>query len=137
MATRADRTRVAPLRPTLQENTSSTLTLAHLYTLDHALSTLFTVHFARAFIHAPHDGRRVANSRAQQDLIDLAVSRGEVRPPSGAGADDRETARVAKVLWEQERMTAGFVLVLTWAVKVRRVRARWPHYHPIPLGRTS
>jgi hypothetical protein len=97
-----------------QESSSKVLKLAHLYAIDHILQTLYTAHFALEYINAPHDGRRVINSQAQKDLIDLAISRGEI---SGEG-DGEDAARLAQTLWKQERGTAGAVVVLAWLIKV-------------------
>lgn len=44
---------------------------AHCFFADHVVSTLYTVAFGVAwYIFDPHDGRRVANSEAQQDVRD-------------------------------------------------------------------
>lgn len=98
----------------VQENTSRTLRLAHLYLFDHLLQTLFTLHFAYIYYYAtPHDGRRIINSQAQQDLIDLAISRGEV-----PAEREYDVKLVAEGLWRQERTTAAVCLVGIWSIKV-------------------
>lgn len=90
------------------------LKLSHLYLVDHVVQTLFTVGFARHYWYeVPHDGRRVVNSQAQEDLIRLAVSRGEV---SDKMPDN--IAEIAKGLWEKEEGFARIVLVLAWLIKV-------------------
>ncbi len=99
--------------PPPQEASSKILTLAHLYTLDHVIQTLYTLHFGFAYWSSPHDGRSVINSQAQKDMIDLAISRGEV-------AADREGGEaLALGLWKQERGTAALVLVAASLIKVR------------------
>lgn len=98
-----------------QENSSRTLRLAHLYLFDHALQTLFTLYFANVYWYGtPHDGRRIINSQAQQDLIDLAISRGEV-----PAEREYDVQAVAEGLWRQERTTAAICLVGIWLIKVR------------------
>lgn len=100
----------------LQESSSKTLKLAHLYALDHIIQTIYTLKFARHYWYEnPHDGERIINSQAQRDLIDLAISRGEV-------SRDRpeDIAEIAYGLWQREKGFAAFVLFLAWCVKVSR-----------------
>jgi hypothetical protein len=97
-----------------QESSHKVLKLSHLYLLDHLIQTLYTLGFARHYWYeVPHDGRRVVNSRAQEDLIRLAVSRGEV---SDTMPDN--IAEIARGLWEKEEGTARVVLFLAWLIKV-------------------
>lgn len=97
-----------------QESSSKVLKLSHLYVIDHVIQTFYTLGFARHYWYeVPHDGRRVVNSQAQEDLIRLAVSRGEV---SDKMPDN--IAEIARGLWEKEEGTARVVLFLSWLIKV-------------------
>jgi hypothetical protein len=90
------------------------LKLCHLYVVDHIIQTVYTLGFARHYWYeVPHDGRRVANSKAQEDLIRLAVSRGEV---SDKMPDN--IAEIARGLWEKEEGFALMVLFASWLIKV-------------------
>lgn len=82
--------------------------------IDHIIQTIYILGFARHYWYeVPHDGRRVVNSKAQEDLIRLAVSRGEV---SDKMPDN--IAEIARGLWEKEEPFARVVLFLVWLVKV-------------------
>jgi hypothetical protein len=70
----------------------------------------------------PHDGKRVSNSPAQQDLIDLAVLRGEIGDPSlevSEGLDELRAA-LAGEIWRKEKVYAVWVLVAGFLLKVSR-----------------
>lgn len=74
--------------------------------------------FFTTYWNLPHDGQRVINSEAQQALIDLAVSRGEVDDPRGTTEMPGERARIGRMVWSDERGFAVGLLVLGFAVKV-------------------
>lgn len=95
----------------LQEDPLHTLYFAYLFFLDHVLSTIWTLFFAVAWwIYTPHDGRRQANSPAQEAIRE------------GAGVNhtltDAQLAAAADILWHEEKGTAAMVIVLSWAAKV-------------------
>lgn len=94
----------------LQENSSVALPYAHLFALDHFISTAYTVLFAVIWwVLTPHDGRRIANSEAQKAMQGV-----------GAGPyDPNERKALAEGVWSSERGFAAAVLVLGWFLKVR------------------
>lgn len=95
------------------ENPSKVLTYAHLYLIDHIISTLYMVFFGVTWYrYTPHDGRRVANSDAQKAILEagLAAGHGQV--------DDAERARLALQVWNDEKGFSTTVLVLGWLIKI-------------------
>jgi hypothetical protein len=105
---------------TYQENANPTLLVSHLYAIDHVILSLFHfLFFQRYWYDLPHDGRRNANSQAQQDIINLAVSRGEIpQPTDSTEQDDARTAALAGQIWEEEKVYAGWALIFGWLLKV-------------------
>ena len=97
---------------------------AHLYLLDHAISTLYTVYFGVVwYVYNPHDGRRDATSQARKELLE-----GHNRASTGiddparlweTGESDAERVRKALGVWNDEKGFATAVLVLGWLLKVR------------------
>ena len=93
----------------LQENPANSLFYAHLYGLDHVVSTLYTIYFGvQWYIYNPHDGQRVANSAAQKAMKDFVHT----------GESESETARKALAVWRDERGFSTAVLILGWFLKV-------------------
>lgn len=96
-----------------QENPKHTLYFAHLFFADHVISTAWLVFFAVMWwVYTPHDGRRQANSAAQEEMM-----------KAGAGLvnhnmtqEQREQA--AMEIWDEEKGLATAVIVLGWLVKV-------------------
>jgi hypothetical protein len=87
---------------------------AHLFALDHVISTFYTTLFAVMwFAYTPHDGRRVANSAAQRDMMEDA----------GKMMDDQARKVAAEEIWKSERGFAAAVLIFGWFVKVSPVSA--------------
>ncbi|WVQ82416.1 hypothetical protein IAT38_004544 [Cryptococcus sp. DSM 104549] len=135
------------LRVVKSESSASTLLLAHLYTLDHAIASLFHyIFYLNYWFVVPHDGRRTINSQAQQDLIDLARSRGEIHEAAGgaAGADgalDDLRAALAGEIWEREKGFALWTLVAGFAIKIYFILLLYSYaahlasstYHTLPL----
>lgn len=103
------------------EAANPTLLVAHLYTLDHLVQFVFHYLFYRHYWFAiPHDGRRAANSQAQQDLVDLALQRGEIADSwteAGEGYDDVRAAQAGDI-WRKERVFAIWVLLGGFILKV-------------------
>ena len=105
----------------VQESTNSTLLVAHLYILDHFIQSLFHYLFYYDYwYNQPHDGRRPVNSRAQQDLINLAVSRGEIIDPATQTSQGIEDLRAALAgeIWESESKFASWTIVVGFFFKV-------------------
>lgn len=106
----------------MQEDPKRTLYFAHIFFVDHLVSTTWTVFFGVLWwVYNPHDGKRQANSKAQQDLMALA---GNVTIP----LTDDERAEAAMRIWNKEKGFAMTLLVVGWLAKVRRVR---PRAHPL------
>ncbi|KAL4066196.1 Inositolphosphorylceramide synthase subunit Kei1-domain-containing protein [Scleroderma yunnanense] len=94
-----------------EEDPQHTLYFAYLFFLDHVLSTIWTLFFAVVWwIYTPHDGRRQANSPAQEAIRE------------GAGVNhtmtDAQLAAAADILWHEEKGTAAMVIALSWAAKI-------------------
>jgi len=98
---------------TTQENPRHMLYFAHIFFADHILNTIWTVYFAvHWWLYTPHDGRRNANSPAQQALIDGYI--GEHQTMSEA-----ERTAAAERVWRAEKAQALTIIVLGWLIKVR------------------
>ncbi|WVF71641.1 hypothetical protein IAT40_006449 [Kwoniella sp. CBS 6097] len=135
------------LKVVKSESAAPTLLLSHLYVLDHVIATFFHYLFYQHYWYVvPHDGRRTANSQAQQDLIDLALSRGEIAQPShsGSGADeglDELRAALAGEIWDAEKGFAIWTLVFGWLLKIYFMFILYSYaahlssstYHTLPL----
>ncbi|OCF36701.1 hypothetical protein I317_02998 [Kwoniella heveanensis CBS 569] len=133
------------LRVVKSESAAPTLLLSHLYVLDHLIATFFHYLFYQHYWYVvPHDGRRTANSQAQQDLIDLALSRGEIAQPSQGGADeglDELRAALAGEIWDAEKGFAVWTLVFGWLLKIYFIFILYSYaahlssstYHTLPL----
>lgn len=92
----------------VQEHPASTLTYAHLFALDHVINTLYIAFFAVDwYLYVPHDGRRVANSEAQKQMLS-----------EGNFGDDESRKAAAQAIWKSERGFAAAVLVGGWLLKV-------------------
>jgi len=94
-----------------EENAKQTLYFAHLFFVDHMFSTAWTLFFAVVWwAYTPHDGRRVANSAAQEAIR------------QGAGVNhtmsDAQLAIAATLLWHEEKGVAAAVIVLFWLAKI-------------------
>lgn len=91
------------------------LYFAHLFFADHVLSTVWTVFFAVVWwVYTPHDGRRIANSPAQEEM-----AKGGTGGSKNMTEDQRITA--AHLMWDTEKGTAAAVITLSWLTKVRRL----------------
>ena len=91
------------------------LYFAHIFFADHILNTIWTVYFAvHWWLYTPHDGRRNANSPAQQALIDGYI--GEHQSMSEA-----ERTAAALRVWRSEKAQALTIIILGWVIKVRLV----------------
>ena len=109
----------------IQENPKHMLYFAHIFFADHILNTIWTVYFAvHWWLYTPHDGRRNANSPAQQALIDGYI--GEHQSMSEA-----ERIAAAERVWHSEKAQALTIIILGWLIKVRLVIQ--PELSPCPL----
>jgi hypothetical protein len=98
---------------TTQENPKHMLYFAHIFFADHILNTIWTVYFiVHWWLYTPHDGRRNANSPAQQALIDGYI--GEHQTMSEA-----ERTAAAERVWRAEKGQALTIIILGWLIKVR------------------
>jgi inositol phosphorylceramide synthase regulatory subunit len=89
------------------------LYFAHLFFADHILNTIWTVYFAvHWWLYTQHDGRRNANSPAQQALIDAYIGEHQTMSPE-------ERAAAAERVWRSEKAQAMTIIIIGWLVKVR------------------
>jgi Inositolphosphorylceramide synthase subunit Kei1 len=95
-----------------QENPKHMLYFAHIFFSDHVLNTVWTVYFAvQWWMYTPHDGRRNANSPAQQALIDGYIGQHQTMT-------EAERAAVAERVWRSEKGQALTIIILGWLIKV-------------------
>ena len=91
------------------------LYFAHIFFADHVLNTIWTVYFAvHWWLYTPHDGRRNANSPAQQALIDAYIGQHQ-------SMSEAERAAAAERVWRSEKGQALTIIILGWLIKVRPV----------------
>ncbi|WFD20240.1 hypothetical protein MCAP1_002484 [Malassezia caprae] len=123
------------LKAISDEKHESVLRYAHVYMLDHMVSTGWTMIFALWwYYYAPHDGRRVTNSNHQAGLMSLIESLEaqyrtpeemallrhkdvDVSTPAGA-AEAAMRVQQANETWRSERGFAAGVLVMGWLIKI-------------------
>jgi len=99
------------IRAVNDENPKHMLYFAHTFFADHILNTIWTVYFAvHWWLYTPHDGRRNANSPAQQALIDGYI--GEHQSMSEA-----ERIAAAERVWHSEKAQALTIIILGWLIK--------------------
>ena len=100
---------------TTQENPKHMLYFAHIFFADHILNTIWTVYFiVHWWLYTPHDGRRNANSPAQQALIDGYIVEHQTMP-------EAERSAAAERVWRAEKAQALTIIILGWLIKVRLV----------------
>ena len=93
------------------------LYFAHIFFADHILNTIWTVYFiVNWWLYTPHDGRRNANSPAQQALIDGYI--GEHQTMS-----EVERIAAAERVWRAEKAQALTIIIIGWLVKVRLLKS--------------
>lgn len=94
-----------------QENPRRTFYFAHLFIGDHLINTIWTVFFAVLWwVYNPHDGKRMANSEAQKNMMGAG---------GGSNMTDEERKQAAQLIWNKEKGLASTILVLGWLAKVR------------------
>jgi len=96
-----------------EEDPKRVLYFAHMFFLDHLFSTCWTVFFGVVWwVYTPHDGRRVANSDAQREMMSGA---GGVQ---GHNMTAEERAEAALGIWNKEKGFAAAVLIIGWLIKI-------------------
>lgn len=99
----------------LQENAEKATLTAHIYLLDHLVSTLWTAFFGVSWwIYTPHDGKRVINSDAQVELSTGGAAAGH----HPAAISDAQRAISALQLWNKEKAFAAMLIIGGWLLKV-------------------
>ena len=99
----------------LQEDPDRTLIMAHIYFMDHVMSTLWTVFFGVAWwSFTAHDGKRITNSPAQEEVATGGASYGH-HPPI---LSETQRAEAALELWNEERNSAAVIIFAGWCIKV-------------------
>jgi len=92
-----------------EENPKNAFYFAHIFLGDHLLNTIWTVFFAISWwYYNPHDGKRVANSAAQKEMMGT----------DGPVMTDEERTTAAQLIWNKEKGTAAMVLFIGWALKL-------------------
>jgi hypothetical protein len=95
-----------------QEDPKQTLYFAHLFFADHVLSTAWTVFFAVVWwVYTPHDGRRTANSAAQEEMAKGGIG-------GSHNMTEGERVEAAHKMWNHEKGTAAGIIILSWLIKV-------------------
>jgi len=99
------------IRAVNDENPKHMLYFAHIFFTDHVLNTVWTVYFAvQWWMYTPHDGRRNANSPAQQALIDGYIGQHQTM-------SEAERAAAAERVWRSEKGQALTIIILGWLIK--------------------
>lgn len=102
---------------TLQEEPDKSTVVAHIFLLDHLLSTIWTAFFGVAWwVYTPHDGKRVINSDAQIELATGGAAVGH----HPATISEAQRAASALELWDQEKAFAAAIIISGWIIKVSR-----------------
>jgi len=98
------------LNAVTEEDPRKTLYFAHLYFVDHILSTMWTIFFGVLWwVYNPHDGQRIANSEAQKKMM------GSV---GNHTMTDEERREAAQLIWNKEKGLAAAVLIGGWLIKI-------------------
>jgi len=101
------------LRAIGEENPKRVLYFAHMFFLDHLFSTCWTVFFGVIWWeYTPHDGKRVANSDAQREMMDGASGM------EGHNMTEAERTAAALSIWNKEKSFAVAVLIAGWLIKI-------------------
>jgi len=127
------------IRAVHDENPKHMLYFAHIFFADHILNTIWTVYFAvQWWRYTPHDGRRNANSPAQQALIDAYIGQHQ-------SMSEAERAAAAERVWRAEKAQALAIIILGWLIKFYFAallysfahHLRRGSYRSLPLSRTN
>ncbi|KAL1745209.1 Inositolphosphorylceramide synthase subunit Kei1-domain-containing protein [Schizophyllum fasciatum] len=126
------------LKAVKREDAKQTLYFAHFFFFDHALSTAWVIWFAIVWwLRTPHDGRRQANSAAQEAMMHAA-------PPHEPMTDAQRVA-AAMAIWEQEKGFAAAIIAMSWLSKLYfalliysyAAHLRKGSYRALPLSRPA
>ncbi|TRM60775.1 DUF1753-domain-containing protein [Schizophyllum amplum] len=129
---------VLGLKAVQREDAKQTLYFAHFFFFDHALSTAWVVWFAIVWwFQTPHDGRRQANSAAQEAMMHAA-------PPHEPMTDAQRVA-AAMAIWQQEKGFAAAIIIMSWLSKFYlalliysyATHLRKGSYRALPLSRST
>ncbi|KIL69413.1 hypothetical protein M378DRAFT_784045 [Amanita muscaria Koide BX008] len=122
-----------------EEDPRQTFNFSHFFLVDHLFSSIWTVHFAiNWWAFQPHDGRRQANSPAQEWMIEISHVANSTLSPA-----EREVA--AMEIWQREKGTAAFVIIFSWLIRLYfvllmysyAVHLRKGSYRTLPLSRSA
>ncbi|KAG8876466.1 hypothetical protein FRB97_004156 [Tulasnella sp. 331] len=99
------------LKVTAEESPTKSLTTAHIFLVDHLISTVWTVLLGVDWwVYNLHDGQRPPLSQVQQDIIDVGPGKPPVMTPD-------ELRGAVQEAWNQEKGTAAGSILLGWLVK--------------------
>jgi len=122
------------LKAVTEEDPRRTLYFAYLFVGDHLINTIWTVIFAVLWwVYNPHDGKRIANSEAQKDIM------------GASNITDEERKQAAQLIWNKEKGFAATLLVLGWLSKFYfaallysyAVHLRRGSYRNLPLSQSQ
>ncbi|EGN92279.1 hypothetical protein SERLA73DRAFT_99550 [Serpula lacrymans var. lacrymans S7.3] len=100
------------LKVVKEEEAKHSLYVAHLFFADHVFSTSWTIFFAVVWwLYTPHDGRRQANSPAQDQIRKGGIGLNHT-------LTDAEREVAANIIWNQEKGTAAAVIAISWLAKI-------------------
>ncbi|CDU22041.1 related to KEI1-component of inositol phosphorylceramide synthase [Sporisorium scitamineum] len=136
------------------EDAQHVLTYAHLFALDHMISTFWTLLFMfNWFYFTPHDGRPTTNQSSHQTgLMDLIESiESQYRTPEQMAKlhHDQLTPEQRKIsaqrIWNEEKDFSAAVLGLGWLIKIYfalvlysyALHLRHGTYRTLPLSKAS
>jgi len=123
-----------------QEDPKRVLYFAHMFFLDHLFSTCWTVFFGVVWwVYTPHDGKRVAHSDAQRDMM------GGASGQEGHNMTEAEQVQAALGIWNKEKGFAAAVLMIGWLIKIYfavliysyAFHLRKGSYRPLPQSFTT
>jgi len=129
------------IRVTSVEDPDKTMIMAHIYLVDHMVSTLWTVFFGVAWwSFTAHDGKRITNSPAQEEVATGGASYGH-HPPI---LSETQRAEAALELWNEERNFAAFIIFAGWCIKIYFIIVLYTYalhlrhgtYRTLPLSRS-
>lgn len=136
------------------EDAQHVLTYAHLFTLDHMISTFWTLLFTfNWFYFTPHDGRPTTNQSSHQtglmDLIETIEAQYRTPEQMAKLHHDQLTSEQRKLsaqrIWNEEKHFSAVVLGLGWLIKIYfalvlysyALHLRHGTYRTLPLSKAS
>ncbi|SPC66192.1 related to KEI1 - component of inositol phosphorylceramide synthase [Ustilago sp. UG-2017b] len=136
------------------EDAQYVLTYAHLFTLDHMVSTFWTLLFTfNWWYFTPHDGQPTTNQSSHQtglmDLIETIESQYRTPEQMAQLHHDKLTPEQRKTsaqrIWKEEKDFSAAVLILGWLVKIYfalvlysyALHLRHGTYRALPLSKAS